>query len=524
MVRTLLGKVALTPKGVFNANKEGGYARLDVVTDGTQSYVSLKDNNNSALTDTNAWMQYMNVTVEGGSSSQSSSFVTETDYSESFIGHLYFDPNNLNNILESGTHHYPMTDFIPVEQGDTVIFSGDRGALIPFIVGYNSAKENPQELLGDNLLGGEGTQVSNYSIVIPSGVHFIKCCAKEEGHPSGLKYKMTIKVWNTHVLKNIVTGLETTELAKRVFIPKGKKIMVLGASFASTSNGWDKILQDTTGIEVINKAVGSTNLSSHVVPRLLDASISQPHGSLFMKDNKDIFDDIGAVIIMYTHNQDILLSEAEYKSRDAKWYRDNYSQQVSGDIKSSWDYVIKQLKEWSGEHHNITDNITVDGIIASRENDIVDNQLQILICSHWLPSRAIYNESSRKLAERHGLAYCPLDKELGFTKDDKVHGTFQTDQNGHVATEGYYNRSVLHSEFVNVATSGNENVPIGRTERIDGIIWGWHPQQISESLNYGYGKVTTRDGTEMYVPWIQQALSQAIISCLNYCPIIEEIN
>ena len=36
------------------------------------------------------------------------------------------------------------------------------------------------------------------------------------------------------------------ELANKVFVPDGKKIILFGASFAGPNNGWDKILQDIT--------------------------------------------------------------------------------------------------------------------------------------------------------------------------------------------------------------------------------------------------------------------------------------
>jgi len=306
------------------------------------------------------------------------------------------------------------------------------------------------------------------------------------------------------------------ELANKVFVPDGKKIILFGASFAGPNNGWDKILQDITGIEVINNAVGGTKINSYTVARLLNANQAQPHGSLFMVNNRDVFDDIGAVVIMYTHNNDVLLNEVDYKTRTVAWYKSNYINQNGSavsiqtgeeiDFASAWDFVIKQLKEWCEERSTVQDTITVNNNTASRQNDLVNNQLQILILSHWLPSRSVYNESSRKLAKRHGVAYCPLDTELGFTKEDMIHATIQYDGNSGVPKEGDYNRSVIHSEFVNV--SGTR--PVGRTETIDNIIWGWHPQTISSSIDYGYGKIEARDGSKKYVPWIQLAIAAAV--------------
>ena len=52
MINEILGKIAITPKGQYVA---GTYERLDLVTDNGSSYLSLKDNNVSAL-DTVDWM------------------------------------------------------------------------------------------------------------------------------------------------------------------------------------------------------------------------------------------------------------------------------------------------------------------------------------------------------------------------------------------------------------------------------------------------------------------------------------
>lgn len=285
--------------------------------------------------------------------------------------------------------------------------------------------------------------------------------------------------------------MSSSVLNNYIFLQQGQKILLTGASFASANNGWDKILQDITGIEVINKAVGGTRLNNYAVARLLNANSAQPHGSLFMKDGKDIFDDIGAVIIMYTHNDDVLLGEEAYKTRTTSWYKDNYVNsngtainKQDGEVidpASAWDYFIKQLKEWNPD-------------------------IQILICSHWLPSRTTYNESSRMLALRHNVAYCALDKKLGFTADEFVHTITGIDGRTE-PTEDNYNRSVLHSQFVGVNALGN---PIGKTERIGGITWGWHPTTVNDSINYGCGTMTSRDGKTVYVPWIQKAIASTI--------------
>jgi len=280
--------------------------------------------------------------------------------------------------------------------------------------------------------------------------------------------------------------MQAPALNNSIFIGKGQKILLTGASFAGPNNGWDKLLQDMTGIEVVTKAQGGTTIMTNVAAKMLDADNRKVHGNLFWAAHRDVFDEVAAVIIFHSHNYNVLLGEEEYKSRTVAWYKEHPTE-ATGDKKyaGAFDYVIKQLREWNPD-------------------------IQILICSHWLPSRTTYNESSRMLALRHDVSYCALDKKLGFTAEELVHATTSIDGRTE-PTEDNYNRSVLHSQFVGFDASGN---PIGKTERIGGIIWGWHPMTVSDSIDYGCGTMTDRDGKTVYVPWIQKAIASAVSSTL----------
>jgi hypothetical protein len=110
------------------------------------------------------------------------------------------------------------------------------------------------------------------------------------------------------------------------------------------------------------------------------------------------------------------------------------------------------------------------------------------------------------LALRHDVSYCPLDVELGFTADEFVRTITGIDGRTE-PTEDNYNRSVLHSQFVAVTDLG---IPIGKTERIDGKVWGWHPAIVNDSIDYGCGTMIDRDGKTVYVPWIQKAIASTI--------------
>ena len=61
MATTILGKVGLTPKGAWAEGTT--YERLDVVSNGGSSYMSLSDNNTAALSDTSKWQVLVDATT-----------------------------------------------------------------------------------------------------------------------------------------------------------------------------------------------------------------------------------------------------------------------------------------------------------------------------------------------------------------------------------------------------------------------------------------------------------------------------
>lgn len=308
------------------------------------------------------------------------------------------------------------------------------------------------------------------------------------------------------------TAAPATEYPTKVFVPEGKKILLVGASFAEEANGWDKLVQDITGIEVVNKAHGGYFIANNVATDMIDADSSKPHGSLFWDGSRDTFYDYGAIIIFHSHNYDVLLNENDYKARDVQYYKAhpslvNGSKSNAASYPPAFDYVLKQLKEWSREYDTATESVSSNYVEKTRTK----NTPQILLCSHWHPGRKTYNESSRKLAERFGIAYCALDEFLGFTADDSIHDTLPVDGiSAGTKAEGDYNRSVLHAQV----TSVQNGKWFGRTEVIDDIVWGWHPQRLSNSIDYGYGTIVTRNGNTSYIPWVQRAIGVCVARCI----------
>ena len=425
--------------------------------------------------------------------------IEETDYSTFEITHNYFNAS----LNVSASERYDMTGYIAVEQGNHIVISGKCDPAIAMVVGYTDNQGSGKVAL----LTGIGT-ANNEDVEIPEGINYVRCCARNTNYPN-VTYNMTVTlISGIYPYDGLVQRLQKTNenlanketlMGKTIVVPQNKKIMLVGASFTIAGNGWDKLVQDSLGVEIINKAVGGSNIVNNVAALMLDANANQPHGSLFMVNGVDVFDDVGALIIHHVHNQNVLLDEDKYLERDVNYYKTNGVQ--AGDYASGFDYVLKQYKEWCNATTSVEETIQD----VTRDTIYGTHPCQILLVSHWLPSRALYNATSRALANRFKIAYCPLDTNVGISSKDKVYCVESTDA-APTPSEGWFNPSVLHSQFVNV--SGNN--PIGKTEVIDGITWGWHPLLLSSTRNYGYGTVVNRMGVTQYVPFIQRLIASIV--------------
>ena len=71
---------------------------------------------------------------------------------------------------------------------------------------------------------------------------------------------------------------------------------------------------------------------------------------------------------------------------------------------------------------------------------------KVILVTHWHDARTTYNESIRKVAKKWNLPVCELDKNIGFTKEKPLADGTQV--------------SIKYARD---------------TEKIDNIIYGWHP-------------------------------------------------
>ena len=294
---------------------------------------------------------------------------------------------------------------------------------------------------------------------------------------------------------------ERLQIGACVSVRKNEKIMICGASFSqygssgSPVNGFFELMCNRLELTPVNRFKSSIILMADA---MLDADETKPHGSLFMVDGVDVFAEVNALVIMHVHNQDVLLSESDYIERTVDYYKENG---ISNNYANAFDYVIKQYKQWCAEYSTTR---TYPG--TSYQEVLGTKECQIILCSHWLPSRKLYNNTSRELARRFNLSYCDFDVSIGIAENDTVYCVQNTDDNL-TPTLDNWNKSLNYAGFVAVSAGK----PIGKTEVIDGVTWGWHPQ--IRSATYNYGNPVEFDGT--YYPDIQYILAGILCKCIS---------
>lgn len=200
-------------------------------------------------------------------------------------------------------------------------------------------------------------------------------------------------------------------------------ILLTGASFASSNNGWFELACRTLDATPINKAIGGEAIA--------DAANKIAADTLYTKQQ---LEDIDAFVIMHVHDEDVASENGlkeNYKDYKTPFDRSNYA--------AAYDYVIK---------HYITDcyNLKFDKN-SKYYNTPSGKPAIIILCTHWHDARIIYNSAIRKLAERWGFPVVEFDKYIGFSKNHL-----------HPLTGKQY--SILYAH---------------NNEIVNGVEYGWHP-------------------------------------------------
>ncbi len=175
------------------------------------------------------------------------------------------------------------------------------------------------------------------------------------------------------------------------------KIMLAGASFAYTGNGWFEIGCKKLGAGAVNKALGSGGSVVTLANAMAEGSFYTP----------EELDEADAFVIMHVHDRDVYSGKG--LKEDLSEYRPPFGKD---DYAEAYDYVIKKY---------ITDCFRQKDNPASKYYRLPHGKpVSIVLCTHWHDSREIYNRTVRQLAQKWGLPLIEFDKYIGFGKE-QVH-------------------------------------------------------------------------------------------------------
>jgi len=206
---------------------------------------------------------------------------------------------------------------------------------------------------------------------------------------------------------------------------KDKKYMILltGASFASSNNGWFELGCKYLDATPINRAIGGQAIA--------DAANMMVEGKLYTAKE---LEKIDALVIMHVHEKNVADTvglKKYYTDYTVPFDRSNYA--------AAYDYVIKRY---------ITECYNLKFDKNSRYyNTPAGKPVVIILSTHWHDVRVTYNQAVRQLGKRWGFPVIEFDKYIGFSKDSL-----------HPVTGKQY--SILYSH---------------NNEMVDGEEFGWHP-------------------------------------------------
>ena len=244
-------------------------------------------------------------------------------------------------------------------------------------------------------------------------------------------------------LEERVDNLERRDVmttSTKIFIPQNGTLLLCGASFASTGNGWFENGCEELGVTPINKAEDGTSIMT-MANKLAE-------GTLWSQAE---FEELDALVIMHVHN---------YNVYDGGILEDNFNNYVlpfdttittNENYSRAYDYVIKKYRELC---YNAKDNPSSKWYGSSH-----GKPCQIVLCTHWHDARVTFNSSIRKLAKKWGLPLVTFDENIGFTKVSPY-------SDGTQISVWYAHANMPESYMW--------------TEVIDGVEYGWHQDRGRE--------------------------------------------
>jgi len=173
-------------------------------------------------------------------------------------------------------------------------------------------------------------------------------------------------------------------------------IMLIGASFGVSENGWFEIGCNTYGAVGLNKSVSGEAIY-HTANRMAT-------NTFYTKDELEKTD---VFIIMHVHNQNVA---------DETWLKEDYTtySMPTTNYAVAYDYVIKRYKD---DCYKLKDDIN-----SKYYGSVNGKPAIIMLCTHWHDSRTIYNSAIRVLSQKWSLPLFEWDKNIGFSKDILING------------------------------------------------------------------------------------------------------
>jgi hypothetical protein len=201
-------------------------------------------------------------------------------------------------------------------------------------------------------------------------------------------------------------------------------IVLTGASFASSDNGWFELGCRAIGANPINLAISGESIAN--------TANRMASGQFYSPEQLETMD---ALVIMQVHNRDVA-DESDLKAS----YTDYTMPMNYYTYAPAYDYVIKRYQT---ECYNLKDNPTSKYYGTKGGKPAV-----IVLCTDWHDARTTYNTSIRVLSQKWGFPLVEFDRYIGFSRNtpNPVTGEQQ---------------SLLFSLD---------------SQTIDEVVYGWHPQ------------------------------------------------
>ena len=197
---------------------------------------------------------------------------TEADYSEYEITHEFFTPGGVS---PSASEKYDMTGYIPVKEGDVIVFSGDRSPGIPFIMGYADNQGSGATVLLGNFdeNNWDDLLVTEKEVTIPTGTSYVRCSARNTSVSGWATRNMSVikRTWaeNKSVIRvltigNSYSGDVVESWLSRMARANGTQLVIGNAVWGGHTlrKHWEDIVEGNSNTEYRKIVNGTYSITS----------------------------------------------------------------------------------------------------------------------------------------------------------------------------------------------------------------------------------------------------------------------